>query len=243
MTGSSNGSENLRLEGIKRALVEKKLLSLLFNGFANLTFKNCEFETISMLNEICNLNEYTVLPSEEDDPGYAALTDNGELCFNALTALDALATRGLVGRKIFFSHDNNPEDGPIDMDGRLDTTPAYARSWLARALSVSGTQERSFQYPEQEQAHEPFRCEFECIQYQLSTKGYDVALTFQEHDDQEKRNSQQRSISESAAQASVSSARTASIALYAAIFIAFGSVGHLLLSVFLEYSKHIQTLP
>ena len=239
MTSISKRSEELCLEGKRRSIIEKKLLSILFNGFANLTFRSYENQ-ILMLNELCELNEYTVLSRGEEDDGYTELTDKSRFCFNVLIALDALVERELVGRKILFTNDNCPENGPIDMEGRLDVTPAYYRSWFARALIVEDRKERTFCYPEHElgENEQPFSLEFEYIQYQLTTKGYDVALKFQEHEDNESRNKQQRAISTSAAKASVSSAKTASLALFAASFIAIGSIGHLLLSIYLEYCKH-----
>ena len=76
----------------------------------------------------------------------------------------------------------------------------------------------------------------EYIEYQLTTKGFDVALKFQEHNDQWMRFSQQTTLPDKAVQASSSSAKTARIALWAAGAIALGSLGNLMFSTLKHFS-------
>ncbi|WP_158965368.1 hypothetical protein [Paraglaciecola sp. L3A3] len=79
--------------------------------------------------------------------------------------------------------------------------------------------------------------EYSAYHYKLSSKGLDVVLRLFEHEDQEKRNDQQTLISERTSKASISSARTARRALFAAAFIAVGSIGNLVFTIYVECWK------
>lgn len=229
--------ELLSQEGQRRAQIERKLLSVLFNGFSNIELIDFDTQTISMLYELCDLAEYNRLARGEEEEGFTSLTDNAKVCFCVLKALDALVDRDLVERKLLFTPSDNPEDGPIDMTSKMDITPIYWRSNRANYLALSRHKVRGFDYPEEfiGPNAQPFYCSFDYIQYRLTTKGYDVALKFQEHEDQEKRYEQTKELSSEATNANVSSSRTANLAVGVAIFIALGSVGNLVLSAYSKF--------
>jgi hypothetical protein len=216
--------------GQKRAECERNLLLLMFDGFSNLRMDKDKYSYACLINEHCLLEDYTLIGADLD-PDYSSLTAEGKTYFHVLVALDSLVLNGLVERKILFSSDYSPEDGYVNLDDKLDGTDAQYRSWLARSLMV-GIKNKSFSYPHYLlSANEyPATYTLEYIEYQLITKGFDVALKFQEHNDQKARFSQQTELTDKAVRASTSSAKTAQIALFAAGAIAIGSLGNLVFS-------------
>lgn len=227
-----------RLAGQQRAVCEHKLLLLMFDGFSHLHIDPDKYDYICMLNEHCGLDKYTHLIRADLDQDYSSLTPEGKAYFHVLAALDSLVLNGLAERKIWFSNDHSPEDGFSNLDGKLSGTQAQDRSWLAHGLLVSDTQEKSFQLPEYMRGENAYPTIYtlEYIEYQLTTKGFDVALKFQEHNDQEQRFILQAELTDKAVQASASSAKTARIALWAAATIALGSVGNLVFSLLTHFS-------
>ena len=230
----TNKSEQLKLEGIKRASIEQDLLKLLFNGFASLKFLNNDTNEILALRELCELNQYTSVALKHSDNGYRNLSEKAKECFDVLLALKGLEKRGLIEREAHFTNEDIPEDGPIKLSYKtLGLTDAWTLSWFARALITSEDKERFITF-DQDESSPPRRLFFEYLQYQLTSKGYDVALKFQEHEDAEKRYVQQQELATKAANAANSSSKTAKRALMAAAAIAIGSIGNLILTAYLN---------
>lgn len=69
------------------------------------------------------------------------------------------------------------------------------------------------------------------ISFCLTKSGFDLGLRYIEHEDQDNRFNESLNISKHAAEASASSASTAKRALFAAVVIAIGSLGHLTISI------------
>lgn len=224
--------------GKKRAESERKLLLLMFDGFSNLRVESDKYSHICLIEENCSLEDYTNIIRADLDPYYSVLTSETKKYFHVMAALDSLVLNGLVERRVWFSNDFAPEDGYCNLDGKLEGTEAQHESWLARGLIVPDKKEKSFCYPEYMRSKNDYPTNFmlEYIEYQLTTKGFDVALKFQEHNDQERRFSQQTALTDKAVQASSSSAKTARIALWAAGAIALGSLGNLIFSTLKHFS-------
>lgn len=230
----TNDAEKLKLEGAKRAKVEQKLLKLLFSGFSTLKFLNKDTVEILALRELCELNEYTSVALKHNDYGYKSLSDKAKECFDVLLALQGLERRGLVEREVHFTDEDNPEDGPIALSySTLNTTKAWSLSWFAQVLTTNDERELFITFDETDSSP-PRRLSFEHMQYQLTSKGYDVALRFQEHEDAEKRYIQQQALATKATNAANSSSKTAKRALLAAAAIAIGSIGNLMLTAYLN---------
>lgn len=220
-------------DGRKRAECKRKLLLLMFNGFSNFRIEQNKYSCVYLIEEYCSLEDYTDLARADLDPEYLTLTGEAKKYFNVMVALDSLVLNGLVERRIWFSNDFSPEDGYSNLDGKLEGTAAQYTSWLARGFFVSNDKEKSFSYPDYMGTQDEYPTTFilEYIEYQLTIKGFDVALKFQEHNDHEKRFLQQTALTDKAVQASTSSAKTARIALWAAGAIALGSLGNLAFSL------------
>jgi hypothetical protein len=227
--------EKLKHEGAKRASIEQELLKLLFNGFASLTFLNKDTVEILALRELCKLNEYTSVALKHNDYGYRNLSAKAKECFDVLLALKGLENRGLIEREAHFTDEDNPEDGPIQLTYKtLNTTKAWSLSWFAQALTTNDEKELFINFDETDSSP-PRRLDFEYLQYQLTSKGYDVALRFQEHEDAENRYNQQQVLATKATNAADSSSKTARLALLAASAIAIGSLGNLLLTAYIKF--------
>ena len=227
-------SEQLKLEGEERAKIEQNLLKLLFNGFASLKFLNSDTDEILALRELCELNQYTSVAIKHNDFGYKGLTNDAKECFDVLLALKGLENRGLIEREAPFTDQDNPEDGPKELSYKtLEITKAWNLSWFAQALITNDEKELFITFDETETSP-PRKLTFEYLQYQLTSKGYYVALRFQEHADADKRYSQQQGLATIAANAANSSSKTAKIALWAASAIAIGSIGNLVLTAYLN---------
>ncbi len=230
----TNKSEQLKLEGNKRASIEQNLLKLLFNGFASLKFLNDDTDEILALRELCDLNQYTSVALKHNDDGYNELSEKAKKCFDVLLALIGLEKRGLIEREAHFTNEDIPEDGPIVLSYKtLKLTKAWTLSWFAQALVTNDLNERRITIDEADSCpHRYFN--FDYLQYQLTSKGYDVALKFQEHEDAEKRYVQQQELATKATNAANSSSKTAKRALLAAAAIAIGSIGNLVLTAYLN---------
>ncbi len=165
-----------------------------------------------------------------------------------MLALDSLVIRGLVEREVLFHHHIFPDRDSMNLDGKLRGTSAQCLTWLARALSTVDGGERTFAYLKEDWSDQGFPEEYtlEHVTYTLTVKGYDVALKIQEHVDQAERfqsqlaiSTAQKALSTTAnatgrklAGIATTSSVTAKRALWAAGFIALGSVGNLILSTF-----------
>tara|TARA_R110001583_G_scaffold39399_6_gene126245 strand:- start:2301 stop:3023 length:723 start_codon:yes stop_codon:yes gene_type:complete len=233
-THMTNKSEQLKLEGAKRARIEQSLLKLLFNGFASLKFLNSDTDEILALRELCELNQYTSIALKHNDYGYKNLSEKAKECFDVLLALTGLEKRGLIERETHFTNEDIPEDDPIELSYKtLRLTNAWTLSWFAEAL-ITNEEKESFITFDQTDNSPPRRFFFEYLQYQLTSKGYDVALKFQEHEDAEKRYVQQQELATKAANSANSSSKTAKRALFAAAAIALGSIGNLALNAYMN---------
>lgn len=218
--------------GLKRAETERALLSFLFNGFSNIVLDKSNYHLVCLMDELFELESYAQMTGELVDHNYTESSLEIQKYSHVLIALNGLHARSLIERKIYFSKDHMPEDGFCDLEGKLDDVDAYSNFWLARGLHIP--QSQSFMYPEHlrtPQSH-PTTFILEQIEFQLTTKGFDVALKLQEHKDNEARFNRQKELTEAAVKASQSSAKTARIALWAASFIAIGSIGNLFFSIY-----------
>jgi len=227
--------EELQKNGKLKAEIERKLLMLMFNGFSSFKVLNKDTSEILALREICKLSDYTKIAIKYNDSGYRKLSEEAKRCFDAQLALDALENRGLLEIKAFFTDEFSPEDGPIHLEQSfLRETDAWTLSWFSNALITDKTKERTL-YIDDTESSPPRELSFDYLAYSLTSKGYDVALKFQEHEDAEKRYEQQKGITEKSASAASSSSKTAKRALWAATFIAVGSIGNLALNIYTQY--------
>lgn len=234
---SQEHMEAYRIAGVQRALCERDLLSLMFNGFSVISLDKNKYDYVCMIESVCRLDKYTNLIRADLDSGYSTLTNETKKYFHLMAGLDALVSNGLVKKDMWFSDDFSPEDGFKNLANKVDYTAASSVSWLARALVTSDNKDRSFVDDRERQQNDypPIKYQLENIEYMLTTKGYDVAMKFIEHSDQEKRFNLQSVISEKSASAATSSAKTARYAIFAAFTIAFGSITNIVMTLMIHY--------
>ena len=234
--------ERIYQAGKARAKIERKLLMLLFEGFSSIAIDKYNYDLVSLLNRKCSLKTYARLAGADTNQEYIESSHEIKKYFRALLVLDKLVLRGLVERKINFVSSHSPEDGFKNLEGELQATEARSIFWLARGLHKPFSQ--SFKYNDHligpnMPPDEKFTLAE--VEYHLTNKGFDVALKFQEHLDNEAQFNQQKKLTEEAVKASKSSASTAKYALWAAGFIALGSLGNLAFLIgehFFEVRSH-----
>lgn len=209
---------------------ENALLRFMFHVSPTLHFDDKErnFRLAQQLHRKCDLKLYRA-PDTTCDTGYSTSTEFHDMFHQVLSPLDALVDRGLVYFEYYILFDNevlvpdrevrvltpDTKDWKIDYQQRLDgVTQAAANSEIANIGE-----------------NELYTLWFVGAKYSLTTKGYDVALKFQEHEDEAKRFNQQTEIVVRSAKSAASSAKTARIALWAAGAIAAGSLGNLIFNL------------
>ena len=214
---------------------ENKLLRFMFKVSPALLFDEHErnFRLAQQLHYRCGLEAYRPLLTTTDT-GYSTSTEFHDMYHQVLSALEALVDRALVRYEYYIQFEDQlladtrktkiltpeSENWGIDYQARLDgVTQAAANS----NLPLIGEAE-----------HCTLR--FIGARYTLTPKGYDVAVTFQEHEDQAQRFQQQQEITNNSAQSAAASAKTARRALWAASFIAAGSIGNFVLALL----KHLE---
>lgn len=233
--------------GRRRANQENSILNLMFNGSSNLRFLPGEsYRTALFIHEASNLRDFCDYSDTGRDNMYLSLPDDFKVMCRVLAGLDSLVKRDLVKRKIWASNDFAPEDGWSDEEGNSETW--FDNTILvSRALCSTSKKERECNVYDPTRDTAPVNLEIEAVCFQLTSKGYDVALTLQEHRDQEDRFTYQTAlseraidVSESSVQVAKQSTRIARAALLAALFIAIGSIGNLGLSIYKFYYQEPQ---
>lgn len=231
--------------GEKKVECENQLLSLMLRGHNTIELTQSSHQFTEFFNQQCDLQKYVTasrlitLPCSCENPQYKELSIKEQFFYNTMLALDGLVIRKLVEREIMFVGDVFPETGYRNLENKLDGTDGQYLTWLARALYTDDQKLRAFEYPEYQRAeHEqPESFRLEKITYTLSTKGYDVALKLQQHEDQVKFSTLQTEVSRKQVSISNQQIRVSSralsvsiVAVIAASFIAIGSIGNLYLS-------------
>jgi hypothetical protein len=231
-----NRIKEFKEAGNEEALSIKNILLLMLNGYSKIKLSSRYPKTSNLITKACFINDQIDTDEWLDDHVYGDLTGEGKEIFRLLKLFDVLSDLGFVDRYIWFSNEDSPEDGCIDMSGKLDNTPAYCTSWIARAILCKDEKLRSY-IEDRDSNYDglPRSVTFELIVYQLNAKGYDIALKYQEHEDNAARFKQQSGITTLASKASQSSAITARYALIAGVAIAIGSLGNLSVNLWERY--------
>lgn len=226
MKASTEGNMIMhRLYGIRRVGNERALLRLMFEGFTEITLSNdqYDFEHVCMIESECSLEEYTNMIKADSSSGYSELTSNAKKYFHLITALNTLTKQELTERHIWFLHDETSENVNLDIEIEKnikefsqELTLPYNKRICRKYVTNNPTESYKLMY----------------ITYSLTNKGYDVALKFLEHSDQEKRFNQQSEIATEAKNASISSAKTAKRAIWAATAIAFASIANAFIAIY-----------
>lgn len=214
--------------GEKRVESERALLSLMFNGFGVMTLsgENNDFEHVCMIESECSLEEYTHMVKANAHPSYSKLSNEAKKYFHAIIALNTLTKQGLTERHVWCFHSESDEhiNSNIDIEKHIEL--------LSHDLTLPYHQREFHEYLYQNPTVS-YRLVY--ITYTLTNKGYDVALKFLEHSNQEKRFTQQSDIAIEAKKASVSSAKTARRAIYAATAIALASIANVIIALYNKY--------
>lgn len=222
--------------GVQRALCEHDLLLLMFNGFSVITLTKDRYDEVCMIETECSLKKYMNMTPSNTDMNYHTLTVKERKYFNLMVVLDSLETKGLVKKEIWVDDDHYINYELKDVANSVTYSVAGKNSWLAHELMAEEHAKEKFKI--EDMSTEPTMYALRYIVYKLTKTGYEVAIRFMEHDDQNKRAAEQRKLSKSAVNAANSSAQTAKCAICAicaAIFIAIGSIGNLLLPADLPY--------
>lgn len=219
--------------GAQRALCERKILSLMFNGFSVITLTKDQYDDVCMIEMECSLEKYTKMTHADTDKKYSTLTVKEKKYFHLMVALDSLLKNGLVKKEIWADYDHPVLNEPKDLAGSVSRTIAGSNSWLAHGLLTEKYVEKQFKIDYI--SDDPTTYTLESIVYKMTKTGYDVAIRFMEHDDQATRFEQQSEISTLAAEASSSSAKTAGKAIWAAAAIAIASFLNILVTLMVHF--------
>ncbi len=231
----------LAIAGKQRSQQENALLRHMFEASPVIRFDNtsASYEAICVAYHSSQLQNYERHSALEIDKDYVGSTEKVKMYCNCVTALEMLVIRGVVTKSVMKTNNEAPEDGqselPDDIAYRCGLNNPVT---LGRSLFQLLSQKQAFRgstVDEPGLADDPlymFNIDLESAEYALTNKGYDVALTLQEHRVQEERFQFQETTTEKAIEISASSSKTAKRALWAATFIAIGSLGNLALTLY-----------
>ena len=219
----------LATKGSTNVKCQNALLLFLFHHFPQLELKAApdSYDLFRCIYYRCNAENY-----ELNSNDFTTNADIKAQYIRFFSIINALYERGLVERYVQLRHYlSSPKN--LYHRVRLLSGEIGDSDWDRRRLCkfdvdyLSDVMAREFLEGKVACVDNNDSIYFDSVEIVLTPKGYDVALTFQEHQDQEKRFSKQQDISESASKSARSSATTARIALFAAFLVAAGSLGNL----------------
>lgn len=215
--------------GSDRAKIENKMLMLMFNGFSTIYLQPANNDTNELclsLGQLIDFSDYLMPENVYNEVDFTVMSDEAKSVYFVIEVLDSLVARRLASRKIFFTSDFDPSGGPQIMNQeQLNKTQACSNRFLANAVTSCDVHKMHVTFEEE---GGDLKYYFEYIEYQLETKGYDVALSMQHHADSERATKAAREVAQS-------SVKTAKTAVVVAVFIAVGSIGNLVFQLLEKY--------
>ena len=195
--------------------------------------------------EHCSLKDYTLPSRSQDFCTISTLHDQYQAFFSII---QTLKTHGLVECLTELTHTLQDERGNTEQHYMLiggDSGPHHNDVMSNQFYNVSPSFIAGFLETEFSKRYHIWIDDVEGLLYEktcitLTEKGYDVAIKLIEHRDANTRHNAQQAIMERSSQAARSSARTAKSALFAASFIAFGSIGNLAITIWPQLKDALQ---